>query len=662
MNRLRRLFRLSPTRRPVRPSRLAVESLEGRALMASSGGFALPPGISLGTTGTLNIVGDERKQDATVWIEGSQVHVGLSHTVWKEVIPGNPMPFVEFSQKQFALDQVERIYFTGRGETDTFTNNTALPCKAYGGTGNDFLIGGDGADMLNGGSGGDTLEGRAGDDDLRGGTDSDLYQFNDGPASLGLDTITETDGVDRDELDFSGLTVGITVNLGSSTSQTVVPNYLTLKLSGKLAIEDVTGSPAADHITGNLRANSVRAGAGNDTVATSFGADAVWGGTGNDELRGGSGNDTLRGEAGDDDLFGEGGNDLLVTFTGDNFVSDGTGNDRVDFAGNSEGVTFTTGGGNDTVTGSAYADNLQGSAGNDSLNGGLGDDTLNGGAGNDQLLGSNGNDDLRGGSGKDTLDGGAGNDDLDGGSNHDRLRGGLDNDTLDGGSGNDKLAGEWDDDSLDGGTGKDTLDGGAGGFDVLLADQGNESLSNGERVEIKVPGGSAQTDAWSCGPNSGSRLLRSYGINVSYTQLRADAQNNNFLSQFSMGTPPPNLRNIMKAYKPDMHLQSGADFDDVLARLGEGRPVVALIGWDPILIPSPLPLYPGDLDTAPGKLHYICLTGFDQAEDKIFYTDTNGEAKSMSFAAFQAKWNWQADGAVYAILSGMGVKKQTMIW
>src|SRR5262245_47907733 len=105
MNRLSRLFRMTRPSPARRPSRLAVESLEGRTLM--SGGLSAPPGISLNAFGTINIIGDERKQEANVWIEGSQVHVGLNHTVWKEVIPGNPMPFTEFTQKTFALDQVE---------------------------------------------------------------------------------------------------------------------------------------------------------------------------------------------------------------------------------------------------------------------------------------------------------------------------------------------------------------------------------------------------------------------------------------------------------------------------------------------------------------------------------------------------------------------------
>ena len=114
----------------------------------------------------------------------------------------------------------------------------------------------------------------------------------------------------------------------------------------------------------------------------------------------------------------------------------------------------------------------------------------------------------------------------------------------------------------------------------------------------------------------------------------------------------------MKKYKSDTHLKSGATFDYLLARLAEGRPVVALIGWGEIYVPVP----PVPLDLAPETLHYICLTGVDLADQKLFYTDTNGEEKSMSFATFKDRWDWPAGSMTYAWLSAMGIKHNTMIW
>ncbi|HJZ89452.1 MAG TPA: C39 family peptidase, partial [Gemmataceae bacterium] len=239
----------------------------------------------------------------------------------------------------------------------------------------------------------------------------------------------------------------------------------------------------------------------------------------------------------------------------------------------------------------------------------------------------------------------------------------ADNDSMFGGIGQDALQGDDGDDRLDGGTGRDSMDGGTG-FDLLFANMGYETLSHGEHVEITVPGGSPQNDSWSCGPNSASRLLRSYGIGVSYDTLKADAQNSNIISQYGLGTPPPSLQSIMKKYKSDVHLASNASFQSVLDRLGEGRPVIALLGWGETTVPvfepwSPVPV---EFDTAPDTLHYVCLTGFDMSSSTIFYTDTNGAAKSMSFSAFQKKWNWPGDGLVYDGLAAMGVKKQTMLW
>ncbi|HKB04464.1 MAG TPA: C39 family peptidase, partial [Gemmataceae bacterium] len=218
------------------------------------------------------------------------------------------------------------------------------------------------------------------------------------------------------------------------------------------------------------------------------------------------------------------------------------------------------------------------------------------------------------------------------------------------------------DDALDGESGRDTMDGGAGS-DGLRASRGDETLMNGERVKITVPGGSAQTDDWSCGPNSASRQLRSYGvISATYSALRSDALGSNIISKYGLGTPPPSLLAIMKKYRSGTQLASGATFQSVLDRLGEGRPVVALLGWGEVEIPVPYPWNPLNTEIAPETLHYVCLTGFDLNSGTFFYTDTNGQAKSMSFSSFLEKWSWPATGAIYDGLAALGVKKRTMLW
>ena len=50
------------------------------------------------------------------------------------------------------------------------------------------------------------------------------------------------------------------------------------------------------------------------------------------------------------------------------------------------------------------------------------------------------------------------------------------------------------------------------------------------------------------------------------------------------------------------------------------------------------------------------------ADQKVYYTDTNGASKSMTFTDFQGYWNWTCDGVAYASLAGLGITKQTMLW
>jgi Ca2+-binding RTX toxin-like protein len=274
------------------------------------------------------------------------------------------------------------------------------------------------------------------------------------------------------------------------------------------------------------------------------------------------------------------------------------------------------------------------------------------GSGNDVIRTGSGHDDVRGELGNDYAVLGNGNDDFIGASGSDTGYGGNGNDELLGDAGNDQLFGQAGDDKIDGGAGTDVMNGSTG-FDELLADRGGESLSGGERVKITVPGGSPQDDSWSCGPNSASRLLRSYGFNVSYSQMRSLVSENNLVSHFGLGTTPPDLESVMDDFRSTSR-ESGADFSKVTNLLGQGKPVIALIGAGANEIPL--------VGTAPEMLHYICLTGFDMNEQKVFYTDTDGEQYSMSFEGFQDMWNWPGDGAPYAGLEVLGVKKKTILW
>src|SRR5262245_19833963 len=245
---------------------LRLEALEAKNLL--SPGPVTPFGITLDSFGTLRIKGvgindrpiEMTNDIATVTIENGQVHAVLKHHV-----PGPkeaPQGFdVTDQDKFFPLAQVKSIAFYGLDGNDSFTNDTAIKSTASGYAGDDVLVGGSAADLLVGGDGNDSLEGRSGNDDLRGGTGSDDYKF--APVgfgrlvTLGSDRITESANADTDRLNFYALSGGVTVNLGSTATQTVKAGYLSLTLTDALGIENVDGTPGADKILGNGRANQI---------------------------------------------------------------------------------------------------------------------------------------------------------------------------------------------------------------------------------------------------------------------------------------------------------------------------------------------------------------------------------------------------------------------
>jgi Ca2+-binding RTX toxin-like protein len=390
-------------------------------------------------------------------------------------------------------------------------------------------------------------------------------------------------------------------------------------------------------------------GDGNDTVTCGSGWDSAYGGAGDDSITGNDGYDTLFGEAGRDTLLGGWGQDCLAGGSGDDYLDGGGMNDLL------KGEL-----GNDALFGSAGFDRLEGSNGNDWMDGGSEADTMSGDAGADTLQGFGGNDVLLGGSEGDWLEGGDGDDWLDGGWGSDTLKGQAGADVLLGAWNNDWLGGGTENDSLDGGAGRDSMHGEAG-RDTLRASQGNESLSGGENVHIAVDSHQTQDDDNTCGPNSAARLLRSYGIAANYQALKAQVAAISQTADNNWGTPPPELLEVMRLYKANSQLQSGGDFQTILNLLAQGRPVIALVGWGEHTFPVP---YGGffAMVTVPQKLHYIVLTGFDLQSQTLFYTDTNGEQKSYTFAAFQDRWDWPGSQVGYQILKDMGINKKTILW
>ena len=358
----------------------------------------------------------------------------------------------------------------------------------------------------------------------RGGTGDDGYVYNAGTA-LGSDTLVELAGEGIDLINFATTTTkAVVLNLGLTTTQTVVAGNLNVMLNSASTFENVTGGSLADTLTGNAVANTLVGGPGNDTLAGAAGDD-VYSYTTSAAL----GTDTLV------EVAGEGADTLDFSLTTTLSVAVNLGlittqvvNANLSLVLNAVDTFENATGGslNDALTGNAVANRLLGNAGLDTLIGGAGNDTLDGGLGNDSLQGGADNDtylldtdlvlgtdtitELAGG-GVDTLDfsqtttktiavnlgvitpqtvtpsnltltlnatdtvenaiGGTLNDTLAGNALANRLNGGAGNDALQGLAGDDTLIGGLGNDSFVFNTGSplgtDTLDESAGGLDTL---------------------------------------------------------------------------------------------------------------------------------------------------------------------------------------------------
>ncbi|MCS7090886.1 MAG: Calx-beta domain-containing protein [Verrucomicrobiota bacterium] len=247
--------------------------------------------------------------------------------------------------------------------------NNTLDASAF--SGSATLMGGAGDDVLIGGTGADVLVGGAGNDLLRGGPGHDTYRF-DADEGLGTDTVDEAAGGGGDLLDFEETTtVGVTVRLGLTTTQTVVPGRLQLILTASDTVEYVRGGDGNDVLVGNALDNILSGGRGNDQISGGGGLDVVF------ELR----------DA-----------DMILTNTS---LRIGT---EVDSLVGIEGAVLYGGESNNVLDASTFSGSviLQGRGGNDLLYGGSGNDELDGGDGDDVLRGNGGDDALRGGRGNDT--------------------------------------------------------------------------------------------------------------------------------------------------------------------------------------------------------------------------------------------------------------------
>jgi RTX calcium-binding nonapeptide repeat (4 copies) len=215
-------------------ARLELESLEDRSLLAAS--------TSLSAAGVLQITGTRTADTVHVSQQGDQVLVQSSSAGDH----GGPVT------TRWDAAKVHSILFSGSDGNDFFENDTAIPCTAYGGAGNDTLIGGRGADRLFGDAGNDLLVGRGGHDTLYGGLGADTLVGSSGADALygGVPTTNAWNGRDGGAVD----TFRDVFNFNSPAPNGTSPNDVfqdsppSCALVAALAAAAKTGMPLAQGI------------------------------------------------------------------------------------------------------------------------------------------------------------------------------------------------------------------------------------------------------------------------------------------------------------------------------------------------------------------------------------------------------------------------------
>lgn len=525
----------------LRHSKLAVQQLEARALMAASltASFNASEGILRveGTYGNDKI--HVRHSAGDVKIDGIKIAV----TNGDVTSPAASVPRAQITRIVVAAldgnDTVQMHDILRKGES-------AIPLVIHGGMGNDSLIGGKGDDIIYGESGVDSIWGGAGRDLLYGDGNPDAAkvtqdyalrvsngQFNslgkqekwvapkfvfgesypeyyvtpDGtlylwtPDESAEDPVVEkldpTYYVDLSKWEAEKGLYDLDLYYGwglrdekwlTGIGDSYTTRWYFVTPVGEVYRWDGLAEMGPNPSTGALIANldfSYNADPRELVAsATDDGAkDVIYGESDSDTLYGGAGSDSLLGGDGDDSLWGENGNDKIWGNWGNDMIYGQKGND--------------------SLAGGADQDTLVGGENDDSIDGGIGNDSLWGAEylsssshmdGRDTIHGNNGNDEIHGGDNWDFLYGNAGNDRIYGEDGTDLIDGGSGLNTLVGGDGADLIWGgeqadlicgaqEWS--PVEAGNANDTLYG-YGGPDTLYGGNGDDEIHGGTGIDWLV--------------------------------------------------------------------------------------------------------------------------------------------------------------------------------
>ncbi len=201
------------------------------------------------------------------------------------------------------------------------------------------------------------------------------------------------------------------------------------------------------------------------------------------------------------------------------------------------------------------------------------------------------------------------------------------------------------------------------GFTSLLQAQIGTGLELDAEYLINIPaepnGLGVQDDAWSCGPNALSKILRFYDYtDATYIQVRnftAGKVKKVPLIGVELGTTADVAKEILNHWDEEQHGDyiEGAELLNVLVELSNNNPVALLV-------------HLGSSDMAGPKfplMHWIVLVGYNSKRDAFKVMDSNDTSYWISRDQLLIWWNFNFDDynpLVRSVVNAIGYKERTM--